>query len=294
MQKEEKDFKERWIAFIRVIFDPWAIALYILIVALIVFYGYAKEDYVKILLTFLFSIISSLIGGVYTKRWSDINEEKIVFAKGTTAIRSLKLLLQQIISVENRTRLFLKRNNKNNSEESVKIGYEEIIDRCKLLEEQAIGAIENWNDIIPEADVKTQIGMISELKQREEELEKRIENMTEQKLSSDKQNDAKDFELQKAKNDLEKLRTELRAKEERLNLSGLSGIASASVVVPTTFKSLVSEIYKINKDTEDKGKLIASAYINSQSKKCKGCGDSFVPTKGEEFCSKCLSNFSKK
>ena len=229
MEKEKNNFKKRWVSFLSVFFDPWTVALYFLVTALIVFYSYAKEDYVKILLTFLLSIVSSFIGGLITKRWSDLNEEKIVFARGVSAIRSLKLLLQQIISIENRTRQFFKRNKKENTEELVRNNYEEIIERCKLLEEHAIGAIENWNDIIPEADVNTQIGIISELKQREEELEKKIESVTEQKESSDKEKTSKENETNFFQKELEKLRNELREKEQKLNLSGLSGIASGSV-----------------------------------------------------------------
>lgn len=222
MENEKKDFKIRWISFGRVVSDPWAVVLYLLIGVLIIFYASAKEDYVKSLLTLLFSIVASVLGGIYAKRWSDLNEEKVLYARGISAIRSLKLLLQQLVSVENRARLFFKRNESKTEEELVKLNNEEIIDRIKLLEEQAIGAIENWNDIIPEADVKTQIGIISEIKRREEELEEKISNLTSQKETSEKESSTQTKELRK---ELEKLRDQLREKEERLNLSGLSGIS---------------------------------------------------------------------
>ena len=165
-ETKKEDFKERWSTFLKVIFDPWAAALYLLMGILTVFYSQATENSIKTLLTLLFSIVAGFIGGVLTKKWSDLNDEKILFARGVNAIRSLKLLLQQTIAAENRVRLFFKKIDKKTKIELIKSSYEEILDRHRLLEEQTIGAIENWNDIIPEADVKTQIGIISELKQR--------------------------------------------------------------------------------------------------------------------------------
>lgn len=277
MDNEKKNFKERWTSFARVVFDPWAVALYFLIGVLAIFYSQAKEDYVKALLTFLFSIIASLIGGIYTKRWSDINEEKILVARGTTAIRSLKLLLQQIVSVENRARLFFKRNEKKAEIELTKLNYEEIVDRCRLLEEQALGAIENWNDIIPEADVKTQIGILSELKLKEEELEKKIESVTEQKETSEKEKTFKEKEANSLKKELEKLRADLRDKEQKLNLSGLSGIASGSIGGGISGYSGIQQRFNFTVAQQNNGK-------------CNKCGFEFYePFQFPKTCPKCGS-----
>jgi hypothetical protein len=40
---------------------------------------------------------------------------------------------------------------------------EEVLEKCNTLHEETINAIENWTDIIPEADVTTQIGKIGAL-----------------------------------------------------------------------------------------------------------------------------------
>ena len=46
----------------------------------------------------------------------------------------------------------------------MKRNYEESIAICSLLQEETVSSIENSTDIVPEADIKTQIGVISDLK----------------------------------------------------------------------------------------------------------------------------------
>ena len=48
--------------------------------------------------------------------------------------------------------------------EVVKFSYEETIGRLQSLQEETTNAIEEWQDIIPEANITTQIGVISQLK----------------------------------------------------------------------------------------------------------------------------------
>ncbi len=63
------------------------------------------------------------------------------------------------------------------------------METCKLLQEETVSSIENWTDIVPEADIKTQVGVISELgqnlSQREAELAALKEELGEAKDNSE-------------------------------------------------------------------------------------------------------------
>ena len=96
MGNKKEGLKEKWISFFKIIFDPSAVTSYAIILLLVYFYSNTTDNFVKTLLTVLFSVISGLLGGILTKRWSEINEEKVIYARAISAIRSLKLLLQQI------------------------------------------------------------------------------------------------------------------------------------------------------------------------------------------------------
>lgn len=61
--------------------------------------------------------------------------------------------------------------------EVTKRNYEEGIALCGLLQEQAVSSIENWTDIVPEADIKTLIGTITTLKGSLESKETELEDL---------------------------------------------------------------------------------------------------------------------
>ncbi len=114
----------------------------------------------------MISLLSGLVGALIYDRWSKITEGGILVTRGKSAIRGLKLLLNNIASLERRTLLSLNRlNRKDPRNKSIVITLEETIDRSNSLQEETINAIEEWQDIIPEAaDLSTQIGLISRLK----------------------------------------------------------------------------------------------------------------------------------
>lgn len=161
----QKKLKERWSTFINIILDPWVLILILGVITLILISSKTSgNESLKLLLTVLISIVSSVLGGLFVKRWSDINEEKIIVARGKSAIRSLKLLFQNIKMIENRVTKYIENLNTDKDDfELLKNQFEEVIEKCNMLGEENINSIEDWTDIIPEADITTQIGTLSEL-----------------------------------------------------------------------------------------------------------------------------------
>jgi len=265
---KNENLKEKWINIFQIIVEPEATTPYVLAAVLVCFYYNTGDESSRTLLAFLFSIVSGVIGGIYSKKWSDLNDEKVLRARAISAIRSLKLLFQQIVSVETRTKSFIKKDNNGLNEELINNQYEETIDRCKLLKEHTIGAIENWHDIIPEADIKTQIGIFDGLKRREVELEEKVEQNEENKK------------------ELEKIRVQIREIEQRLNQSGLSGIASGSF-------SSFSDKPEIAFMTPSYDLSNAIITYEDQETRCKKCGNLFYTSNEEEKCPDCRNKSEK-
>jgi DNA repair exonuclease SbcCD ATPase subunit len=76
----------------------------------------------------------------------------------------LNLLLVDLTSSEARTAKYLAEIKPDGDSVLVKHSYEELIAQFKFLQEATTNAIEEWQDIIPEANITTQVGMISKLK----------------------------------------------------------------------------------------------------------------------------------
>ena len=165
-----KELGNRWRLFMNIVLDPWVLVLLIATSGFLILSLYATNKATLGLLSVLITLSSAVLGGRVMKYWSDLTEQNIITTRGTTAVRGLKLLLRNIGSLESRLSIFLHQlDEESEATRIAKRNYEEAISACNVLEEEVVSSIENWTDIIPEADIKTQIGLISELKRKMKE-----------------------------------------------------------------------------------------------------------------------------
>ena len=164
-----------------------------------------------------------------------MTELKVLVARGKSAIRSLKLILLNISNIERRTKEYIACLDKENIEHKlITSNFEEMIEKCNILEEEIISSIENWTDIIPEvANLKTQIGLVSEMKLRQIDLENDISSLNKEieiiKEGGSKQKEDLHKRLIDKENDLSDTRKKLRETESKINTTVLSGLTSSSV-----------------------------------------------------------------
>ena len=59
----------------------------------------------------------------------------------------------------------------------IRTQFTELIGRCQSLKEEGINAIEEWKDIVPGANVKTQIGEMMRLRESQASLEEQLERI---------------------------------------------------------------------------------------------------------------------
>jgi hypothetical protein len=212
-----KMIKSKWSAFFSIVFDPWILLAFSATAVLFYLLLNQSDRLLIALLTVLVSIASGIIGGIVTKKWDEVTGEAVLVARGKAAIRSLKLLLANTVSLERRVRLYLSRYNRARKDRAksdlVPTYLEDVIERCGILEEEVLSSIENWTDIIPEADVRTQIGLISDLKIRVDVLSQEAKalasELVESKGRSEKEIEALKVEKAQKGAELAKARREL-------------------------------------------------------------------------------------
>jgi hypothetical protein len=225
--------KTRWKIFIGIILDPWNL---LAIVGLVLLFSVSSPGLNALtsgLISTLITFASAILGGRMTKQWVDITEGGIVIARGKAAVRSLKLLLRNTAALEARVVNFLSRKEEfEKHPEVTKRNYEEIIETCNLLEEETVSSIENWTDIVPEADIKTQIGIISELKntlsEKESDRQKLNQQLEDAKGQSEQERTKLKDEIKKKEKQITDLTREIAERKVGLGGYGISSFATQS------------------------------------------------------------------
>jgi hypothetical protein len=157
---------EKWASFARALLDPWSVVS--LIVTIVLFWASsATEDHqIGIILSGLAAVTAGVLGAIWTKSWLEMNEERVIVVRGRSAIRDLKLLLRNVSVFQLRLLHYQDQSKSGVSAEVSSLWLEEIAERTLTIQEEVVNAIEHWTDIVPEADIQTQIGAITELRER--------------------------------------------------------------------------------------------------------------------------------
>lgn len=240
--------KKRWILFFDVLIDPWNL---LLIIAVAVFYYLSVNQTSSLASTLLFILItlaSVMLGGRITKQWADLTEGSIVIARGRSAVRSLKVLLRLVTALEERIHDFRIREDEiEKHPEVTKRNYEEAISSCKHLQEQTVNSIENWTDILPEADIKTDIGVISDLKNTLKDKENELAQLNLQlnEVAGKSVDERSKLKKEIIANQLliNKLQREIQDMDRKVGLGGL-GLSDLAMYTPVLYpKSTLADLF---------------------------------------------------
>ncbi|MHA1747723.1 MAG: hypothetical protein ACTSYF_03670 [Promethearchaeota archaeon] len=230
------NLKKRWSVFLSTVLDPFLLILLFVSIGLVCYTSTQQESNIVGLLTVLLSISSAILGTRLMNLWHDYTEGKIIVKRGIMAIRNLILLLKNINLLEKRVDIYIQRipTHKNIKDFSITY-FEEIVEKFHIIEEETVNSIEDWKDIIPEADVKTQIGIITDLKKElsikhkeKEVLTNQLEHIKNQ-TNTEKEDLKKEIKIKEQQ--ISKLKDELLEKTHKISSSPiLSGITSGSTV----------------------------------------------------------------
>lgn len=209
------------------------------------------------LLQVLMAVSSGVLGGRVASSLSRLMEEGILSARGRVSVRSLKLLYRNITSMENRIRSFLEREQASTpNPEVTKRNLEELAATCRSLQDQATSSIENWTDVVPEANIASAIDAIAdlravidgkneELKVANESFEQLATHLDSTTTQNQQKIQAKEAELRAAQQELALLHAKLQQATNKVsspNLNTLSRLLQVNPHKPPSLLDLAGTI----------------------------------------------------
>jgi hypothetical protein len=231
---EPEALRHRWKEFLNLALDPWSVLLLICVGMLVWLSTEQTAKPLAAVFSLLASVAAGVFGGQMRQRSYARREREVLVARGRSAIRNLRLLLNSVRSLEARAGSCLASAGKGDGANGGLLyhGLEEVVDKCSTIHEEGINAIENWIDIIPEADVTTQIGKIRDLQQRirdtEDELE-RLKGESQKAEASQKEVRVIAAKLAATEHDLREAKSELASRRSSLSEIALSTTVGSPV-----------------------------------------------------------------
>lgn len=215
------DIIRGWLNFLKRILDPWVALSLGGSILLIYLSTNPKYSSASAVLSIFATIASSIAGGLISHSMHTATEHRVVAARGESSIRGLKLLLLNLNALSDRIYEIIKLCSNRNDFDVLNAYLSEIINRCKILEEEAISSIENWTDIIPEANVRSQIGAISSLHKKLEGKMSELELLKNSHRESDQDKLKLENEVKKRIAEIANLKRELSEKEIQMTHLGV-------------------------------------------------------------------------
>jgi len=238
-KKWYSDLSSSWGSFLSVSLNPLVIIFFLVSLLLLFFSSRQTDPQLTILLTLMLSVITSLLGGIVASKWGDLTQEKVLLTRGKSANRNLQLLLERSISLEKRVLVYLTRFSDNDyrgniTPEVLVTYFEETIQECLSIENFIVNSIQDWTDILPEADIKSVISYIQEQKNKVEEYQNKLEMVTRELSMSIEQNTESSAKAASLLEERNKLITEINQMRENMQISASrTGVAN----IPSSFLS---------------------------------------------------------
>jgi hypothetical protein len=229
-----RDLRDQWGAFLAVLLRPIVIVLSAA-TALLVWFSSSSlgslgdNAALQAFLAIVISVLSGVLGAVVEKQWSRISEAGVLVTRGKSAIRGLKLLTLDINAAARRAEAYLREAGEDPCDpKTLSTGLKEMLARCDSLEEEALNAIEEWQEIIPEASPRSEIGVITSLRRDITQLAGEASRLRKQQLDTEQRSDedrkALQTQLETVTEKLREAERKLRDRELLLDSSVLSGL----------------------------------------------------------------------
>lgn len=218
MENIKNSLKSNWAILGRIILNPEALFLILTIgglIALTYFSNLRNSPLILTIIIMVISLLSSLLGGFFMKKWGDLYKTRMLIARGYTTIRNINLLLSHIFSIKKRVSLYIRRLNREElNYDLLRSHFEEVAERCNNLFEDAVNTIENWQDVIPEANLKQQIAQVANI---QKELNNRLDDLKDLRKLGDKMDkEMSETDRGKLKMTIDKVETTLYQLQEEL------------------------------------------------------------------------------
>lgn len=251
-----RELKDAWQVFFWTFVHPVPAALLVVGIGLFLYSLSITERAFAGVLSLIVSVASGFLGNVMHKRWSDAMERGPLIERGNTAIRHLTLLMTNVTALRRRVSgHHVTYSKREKPDPLVEIYLSDVEGRCVLLQEAVLSAIEDWKGVIPSADVRTQIGEITEkemqilaLQEERDALDQRLSShtgQTEEELTGLRhQLAAKNMQLEETVHELGEARRQARASGLPQLDTERSQLREASFLSEVIREALVQELTK--------------------------------------------------
>ncbi|MEN6682187.1 hypothetical protein ABFC53_07985 [Stenotrophomonas pavanii] len=202
-----------WKKFWRLVTEPWTLLLLGTSIALFVIGQQKLSPSVTALIQILLAVASGVLGARVTNLLESAAGKSILEARGKVAVRGLKLMLVQTAAFQRRVERFIdnRKHIETNPDVTVR-NYEETVEFCRRIQEEAASAMETWVDVVPSADLSSLIGRITAAEDEHEETKRQLA-IAQQLLDSNKVDAEHTHKLQLI---IESLRKRLDVSESRI------------------------------------------------------------------------------
>ncbi|MCI2243803.1 hypothetical protein L3067_04170 [Xanthomonas sp. PPL568] len=202
-----------WRKFWGLVSEPWTVILLLVSIALFAIGQQKMGPSVTALVQILLAVASGVLGARVTNLLEEASGKNILEARGKVAVRGLKLMLVQTVAFQRRVQKFIENRQHIESNPELTIrNYEEAVEFCRRIQEEATSAMETWADVVPTADLSSLIGRITAAEE-EHDATKRELTIAQQLLDSNKVDVAHANDLKKI---IASLREKVNASEERV------------------------------------------------------------------------------
>ena len=158
-----------WKRFWGLVFEPWTFILLLASVALFAIGQQKLEPSVTALVQILLAVSSGVLGARVTNLLESASGKSILEARGKVAVRGLKLMLVQTAAFQRRVERFISNREHIETQPEVTVrNFEETVEFCRRIQEEAASAMETWVDIVPSADLSSLIGRITAAEEERE------------------------------------------------------------------------------------------------------------------------------
>ncbi|WP_447593051.1 hypothetical protein [Stenotrophomonas rhizophila] len=171
-----------WVVFLKVMLDPYTFVL-IVVGALLGWLGpKAVTDNYNAVLQIVIAIVTGVVGARISTAMAAINQEGKLYASGRMAVRGLRLILTKTLALERRVAAFVadsKRQQTSEVRAEVAMrNLDEVLESIRMLQLEVAGSIENWVDVVPDADVSKIFMAVGDLRdqltQKEDQLREAV------------------------------------------------------------------------------------------------------------------------
>ncbi|NJO03579.1 MAG: hypothetical protein HC880_19550 [Bacteroidia bacterium] len=187
MENIKITLKQNWTVLGKIILNPEALFLMLIVIGLIMLSYFSLEGQqaiIAVILALILAVLSGMLGGFIMKKWMDMKNEEALRSRGYHIIRNLNMLIAYAFSMKKRVITYINRLKREEfNYDLIRSHFEEVAERCDNMFKDLINAIESWQDVIPEANLKQQIATVHSLQR---EISERVEDLRDLRKLSDK------------------------------------------------------------------------------------------------------------